>query len=789
MAEPSVQVAARVHHANGNGRIHEVTTVIKRDGSTAPYARSKIESAIFSCLMDCYRADRNPLSTLTDEQVEQENLETAALLAVQVERLLTIKPQPVSVETIQDLVEQQLMAMGYLEQAKAYILYRDERRRLREEEQKQTVSPEIQAAFAVNKQYFNGPNAPVQMFQALNKFARFDYNKGRRETWPESVERVINYTRSHVNRDFPGKVDPKAFERLQQGLLNLKASPSMRLVQMAGPALDRCQSGVYNCAFQFLRSPRIMAQQLYILMQGCGGGFSVEYQHAVDHWPRIKKQKTRAKKETFRIEDSTEAWCDSLEFGMERWLDGYDVDFDYTPIRKEGAILKTKGGRSSGPRPLQDLHAYTRSKLLSRQGDHLSSLDLHDVNCFTHRIVQMGGVRRASGISLSDLADEEMRNAKHGEFWNSNPQRNQANNSAVYDERPPALDFMDEWLSLGRSGSGERGIFNRGSLYKQLPERRRKLGRYVFGVNPCGEIILRHQEFCNLSIAVLRPTDSWDVIQEKVALATIWGTLQSTMTHFSYLDPEWKKNCDEERLLGVDLLGHMDHPLLKPNSPGLAARLQTLNALVRQVNEEWAQLLGINPSVAVTCGKPSGDSSQFFDCAAGFKPHHGEHYIRRFRAQNTDPVALMLKDQGVPCVPDYDRSGLLVLEFPVQAPAGAVLLGEMSAIEQLEHWRTYKENFTEHNPSVTIYVRGHEWLEAGTWVYENWDIVGGLSFFPFDDSVYALAPYETIDRAEYERRAGAMPEIDWAQIVRYEHEDMTVGSQTVACSGDQCSLT
>jgi len=565
----------------------------------------------------------------------------------------------------------------------------------------------------------------------------------------------------------------------------LESSPSMRLIQMAGPSLDRCQTGVYNCSFQFLRSPTDMAEELYLLMQGCGVGFSVEYENSVDHWPRVKRQ-TGVKLPTHVIPDSTEGWCDAYRIGLETWLDGNDIDFDFSKIRGKGTVLKTKGGRASGPQPLKDLLAFTRQRILQRQNQRLSSLDLHDINCYAHRIVQMGGVRRASGISLSDLIDGEMQNAKSGEFWNTNPQRNQANNSAVYEEKPSIIEFMQEWLSLAKSGTGERGIFNRGALGQQMPARRDN--GHVFGVNPCGEIILRNKQFCNLSIAVIRPTDSWPVIRKKVLLATMWGTIQSTMTNFSYVCGLWKENCEEERLLGVDLLGHLDHPLFRPGSEGLDVRLQELRDLAVGENARLANVFGIPASAAVTCGKPSGDSSQFYDTAAGFKPHHGEYYVRRFRVDSTDPVGLMLKDHGVPCFEDYDNAGLMVLEFPIKSPEGAILLGDQTAIEQLEHWKAFKVNFTEHNPSVTIYVQEHEWLLVGQWVYSHWENVGGLSFMQHFGGVYPLAPYEAIDKAEYDKRKSEFPKIDWSKLMRYENEDKTTGAQTYACTSDSCSL-
>ena len=642
---------------------------------------------------------------------------------------------------------------------------------------------ELKQQFDNSQKHFSGPNGHAQLFQAFDKFARYIPEKKRRELWPETVDRVISFFRKHAE-DNAFKIPSQTWEQLAEGLRNLEASPSMRCVQMSGPALDRCHVGVYNCAFQFLRSPRDMAEELYILMQGTGVGFSVEYEESVKHWPQVQQQKNK-EIAYHTIPDTTEGWCDAYKLGMETWLGGDDIEFDFSLIRPEGTPLKIKGGRSSGPGPLRDLLRFTRNRILSRQGTRLTSLDLHDINCYAHRIVQMGGVRRASGISLSDLNDIDMQNSKVGEFWESNPQRNQANNSAVYRAKPDREVWQTEWKAIHASGSGERGIFNRGSLEKQFPPRRTTEG-HVFGTNPCGEIVLRHKQFCNLSIAVVRPDDSLDDIVNKVRLATIWGTLQSTMTKFEYLGPEWQKNSEEERLLGVDLLGFLDHAMLTGEDSEEV--LTYLRDIVKETNIYWAEILGINCSAALTCIKPSGDSSVFFDTAAGFKGHHGKHYIRRMRTSATNPVARMLKDAGVPCHDDYDNSGLLVLEFPMQSPENGVTLAEQTALGQLELWLRYKRSWTEHNPSVTIYVKDDEWDVVGDWVYSHWDEVGGLSFLPYFGGVYPLAPYETITEDEYTVRAAEFPVIDWSQLVTYETEDMTELSQQYACTGDKCSI-
>jgi len=744
----------------------ENLTVAKRDGQVVPFDPVRVQTAVQRCLvLDCAydEQDADHISTLIQQQVTN---------------LVKLEQQPVGVETVQNIVETQLMAGGYYPVAKQYILFREAKRLQREE---QPIPEAVVEAFKANDKYFSNE---IQKFQALDKFARFDHELGRRETWPETVTRVCEFFKVHCT-DQNFTLAEEEWTELKLGLLNLEASPSMRCVQMAGPALNRCHVGVYNCSFQFLQSTTDLAEELYVLMQGTGVGFSVEAEFAVEKFPRVKRQKKSVETPTYVIPDTTEGWCDAYKAGLDAWWAGEDLRFDYSQIREAGTPLKTKGGKSSGPGPLKDLLEFARKRILARQGRYLSSLDLHDINCFAHRIVRMGGVRRASGISLSDLHDHEMRDCKQGEFWNTNNQRNQANNSAVYNEKPDPLVWMEEWLTLAKSGSGERGIFNRGGLKNQFPKRRKHQG-HLFGTNPCGEIILRHKQFCNLSIAVIRPEDTYEEIERKTILATIWGTLQSTMTKFNYIGEDWKKNSEEERLLGVDLLGFLDHELFQDNAVA-APILDKLRAKVIETNVLWAKRLGINPSAATTCVKPSGDSSVFFLTAAGFKGHHGAYYVRRVRANDTNPVAQMLQAEGVPCFKDYDGSGL-VLEFPMKSPVTGQLLENQTAISQLEQWKTFKVHWTEHNPSVTVYIRQEEWLAVGKWVYDNWEIVGGLSFLPYDGGVYHLAPYEAISQEDYEKRMSTFPKINWAKLVRYEKSDMTDLHQQVACAGGACEI-
>lgn len=633
---------------------------------------------------------------------------------------------------------------------------------------------------------------PIQALQYYDKYARWSQELGRRETWSETVERVIGF----FHDQFEPQKSPLTnaeWDELRQAMFNLEAMPSMRIVQMAGPALQRCHVGAYNCAYLPLDSWEAFGELLYVLMQGTGCGFSVEVD-SVDSLPRIKRQKgNKAKKYT--VPDSTQGWCHALVMGMQAWAEGEDIDFDFSRIRPQGAVLKTKGGRASGPEPLRQLLHFTKDKILKAQGRRLDPIDAHDIACFCGQIVQVGGVRRAATISLSDLDDRDMREAKTGQYWLNNVQRAMANNSVVYSERPKATVFMEEWLALAKSGTGERGIFNRGGLRSQLPPRRKKVKD--FGVNPCGEIILRPRQFCNLSIAIARQGDTHESLARKVRLASIFGTLQSTLTRFQYLPGSWKENCEEERLLGVDITGQMDCELLRPTGyekteDDRKKLLQSLRAVAIATNKEYAQKLGIPESAAVTCIKPSGNSAQLFNCSSGLHPRYAKFYLRRLRIGAYTPISKLLKDSGVPWHPEVGQSAesatVLVFEFPVAAPEGAPTRHDLTAIQQLDNWLVWKDSYTEHNPSVTIYVNDEEWPSVGAWVYQNFDSIGGLSFLPKDGGMYELAPYEEISEKEYNKRAAALPAIDFQKLSDYEKEDMTEINREFACSGDKCEI-
>lgn len=754
--------------------------VRKRSGTLVDYNHQKIVQAVRLCLVSgCRRPDNDETKAL------------AGKVADRVEKILKKLHGPIEVETVQDLTEQALMALKEHEAAREYIIYREEHRKLRETAQ---ADPKAATAFEAGYACFKGANRELQMIQAIDKFARFREDLGgRREVWPESCDRVTDFFHSEiaVQRGMP--VPPETWEWLRNGLMAHEAGPSMRAVQLGGPALARCNAGVNNCSYLWMDGPDALAEDLYLLMQGCGVGFSVE-RAAVENWPRVHTPRGGAPVKLV-VDDSTEGWCDTVKTAVNIWLDGGDVDVDTANVRKEGTPLKTKGGYASGPGPLKNLLSFARNKILSRAGGCLSTLDIHDITCYAHRIVQVGGVRRASGISLSDLDDELMRECKSGNFYATDPQRNQANNSAIYNGRPAFKQFMAEWYALVRGGTGERGIINRAGALANMPQRRlaglSAEDKRRIGVNPCAEILELDREFCNLSISVIRPSDTVAQIEQKLRQATYWGTMQSAMTRYQYISDTWRKNVERERLLGVDMLGFLDHPLLGPraNRGELAKLLEYLKGTVIAANVECARMLGINPSAAVTCNKPSGDSSVFFDTAAGFKAHHGQYWIRRLRFQPTNPLARLLKDSGVPHHVDYDNSGLLVFEFPCRAPVdNPMLLDGWPALDQLEYWKAYKQHWTEHSPSCTIYVRDSEWLAVGQWVWDNFDLITGLSFFPLDDHKYTLAPYETIDAAEYQQRRAALPAIEWARLPRYEIRDTTELRQHVACAGNSCTI-
>lgn len=627
-------------------------------------------------------------------------------------------------------------------------------------------------------------DTPYQEFIFYRTYSRWNDELQRRETWPETVQRYMDFMRSRVEDKLTGQ----EYQEIQDAIVNMQVMPSMRLMWAAGPAVERSNSTAYNCSYITPTEWQDFGEILYLLTCGCGVGFSVE-RHIVDSLPGIKAQPIQDKEwsslSPFTVQDDKEGWADALVLGLAVWSGGQDVEFDYSLIRPEGARLKTMGGRASGPAPLKGLLEFTREKVLSRQGKRLRPIDVHDIICKIGDIVVAGGVRRSSEISLSDLHDEEMRDAKKGKFYEKEPQRTMANNSVVYTSKPSIPELLREWTSLIESGSGERGIFNRGSLQRQMPERRVMVPN--MGTNPCGEITLRPKEFCNLTEVVARAGDSGTDLIKKIKIATILGTFQSSLDHLPYLSPKWEENAKEERLLGVSITGQFDCESSRDTST-----LQVLKDYAIKINKEYAEKFNIQQSKSITTVKPSGTVSQLVDASSGMHPRFAPYYIRRVRISATDPLFKMLKQQGVPYSPEVGQeegtATTYVLEFPIKSPKGAITNGNTSALNQLEHWKKVKINYTEHNPSNTIFVTDEEWLEVVNWVYNNWDIIGGLSFLPKHEHVYEKAPYTEITEEEYDKLASEMPKIDFSELSSYEHEDNTEGAKEVACAGNTCDI-
>ena len=685
-----------------------------------------------------------------------------------------------TVEEVQDIVENELILMDFVKTAKAYILYREKRAEARRQ-RGGLVPNAIRQAVVDSQKYFQNQLAEYVFYSSYSKWLD---QKGRRETWTETVDRYNDYMKGKLG----GKLTSAEYKEVKEYMLDMKSLGSMRLLWAAGPAADATNVSAYNCAFIAPTRWQDLGEIMYVLMCGTGVGFSVERQN-VELLPIIKRQ-MKKKASAHVITDSKEGWADAFVLGLNTWSNGEDIVFDYSKIRPQGARLKTMGGRASGPEPLKALLDFSRGKMFSRQGRHLTTLDLHDIICKTGEVVVMGGVRRSALISLSELDDQEMRDAKSGQFYLSHPERSMANNSVAYNEKPTVSQFLEEWISLVKSGSGERGIYNRGSLQKQMPARRWKIfepDAETSGINPCGEIILKSKQFCNLSQVVARSSDTEKTLLEKVRVATILGTYQASLTYFPYLSKEWKKNCEEEALLGVSIDGHWDCKTLRNPET-----MKKLRDMAIETNKKYSKKFGINPATAITCVKPSGQGSQLFNCASGCHPRHAKFYIRRVRVESHNPLFMMLKDMGVPYSPEVGQAEknatTFVLEFPIASPKGAIVKNDLTALDQLEYWRMLKENFTEHNPSVTISVSNDEWLKVGSWVYENWDMVGGLSFLPRNDHVYRLAPYEEITEEKYNELAAKFPKIDFSKLTLYEYEDQTKGAKELACVAGLCEI-
>ena len=630
-----------------------------------------------------------------------------------------------------------------------------------------------------------------QEFIHLSRYSRWLPEKNRRETWDETVARYFDFFTEHLKETVDFNLTKKLRDELEQAVLGLRVMPSMRCIMTAGEALKRENIAGYNCSYVAVDRPQSFDEILYILMNGTGVGFSVERQY-VNELPSIADE-FHATDTTITVADSKLGWAKGLKELIGMLYIGQIPRWDLSKIRPAGAPLKTFGGRASGPEPLESLFNFTVNIFKNAVGRKLTSLEAHDVVCKIAEVVVVGGVRRSALISLSNLSDDRMRHAKSGQWWNDNPQRALANNSAAYSEKPDIGIFMDEWKALYDSKSGERGIFNRESaVWMASKNGRRNTTDYEFGTNPCSEIILRNREFCNLSEVVVRATDTRESLLEKVRLATILGTIQSTLVNFKYISKSWQKNCEEERLLGVSLTGIMDCNVTNGKGPhgSLPAILQDLKGMAVKTNEEFAKKFGINQSVAVTCVKPSGTVSQLTNAASGIHARHNPYYIRTVRGDKKDPLTKMMIDQGFPVEDDVmNPSHTSVFSFPHKVDQGAVFRTDLTAIEQLELWKTYQEHWCEHKPSVTISVKEHEWLEVGAWVYENFNYMSGVSFLPFSEHTYKQAPYQDCNKEEYEMLLDKMPKIvEWNKLSEYEQTDMTIGAQELACAAGFCEI-
>ena len=628
-----------------------------------------------------------------------------------------------------------------------------------------------------------------QQFIHLSRYSRWLPEEGRRENWGETVDRYFKFFKEHLMEQHNFSCPPSVMSELHEAVMNLSVMPSMRCLMTAGEALKKENIAGYNCSYVAINRLQAFDEILYVLMNGTGVGFSVERQN-VNKLPVIAESFYDSDT-VITVRDSKLGWAKAYKELIGLLYIGQIPRWDTSLVRPAGSPLKTFGGRASGAAPLENLFNFTVQVIKNAKGRKLNSVECHDIVCKIAEVVVVGGVRRSALISLSNLSDDRMRHAKSGEWWNANKQRALANNSAVYTEKPDMGIFMSEWTSLYESKSGERGIFNRQSANKMAEASgRRSVDEHEFGTNPCSEIILRDREFCNLSEVVVRPSDTKETLLKKVRLATIIGTIQSTLTNFKYVSSEWKKNCEEERLLGVSLTGIMDNDLTNGNSNQLGLLLQELKAEAVKTNAEFAKDIGIPQSVAITCVKPSGTVSQLVDAASGIHARHNPYYFRTVRGDKKDPLTKLMVDQGIPSEDDVmNPDNTTVFTFPMEAPSNAVFRTDKTAIEQLELWLMYQKYWCEHKPSITVSVKEDEWLMVGAWVYLHFDWMSGVSFLPFSDHTYQQAPYQDCDQSEYDLMQQAMPKsIDWSKLSDYEQQDNTIGSQELACVGGACEI-
>jgi ribonucleoside-diphosphate reductase alpha chain len=735
------------------------TIIVKRDGRIVPFDISRIERALTRCFIGTGKHPQTPVQELARRVI---NIMSAKA-----------NGKPPTVEGVQDIVEMVLQAAGEFDAAKNYILYRAEHARKRGE---RPIPESIRKSFAESEKYFP---TPLQKFQFFDKYSRFNYDLGRRETWIETVDRSVNFMYELAG----SRLSNDTYERIRRAILEMQVMPSMRLLAMAGAAARRSNITIYNCSYQPVESIDSFVEALIISMSGCGVGYSVESKY-VENFPRVKRQ-NGFQRDMFVVPDSAEGWADALRIGLETWFEGGDIRFDLSQLRPAGAPLRTKGGRASGPEPLRLMLKFARSRILSRQGTFLRPIDAHDIMCAVGNAAVSGGMRRTAMISLFDHDDQEMQMCKYGDFERDNSQRWNANNSAVWPEGGfTQMEFMKTFLEMIESGRGEPGIFNREASITMRPERRTPAD---YGINPCGEINLRPWQFCNLSSAIARAEDTYESLCDKVEVATIIGSIQSMATYFPGLRPQWQQNCQEERLLGVDITGQMDSPIVQD-----AQIKEQLRYVAKMVNQETAHMLGVNASAAITCVKPSGNSSQLVNCSSGLHARWAPYYIRNVRVATHSPIFKVLRDCGVPMDPENGQTpedaNTWVIHFPVKSPEGAITRSDRSAIEQCEYWLQNKLHWTEHNPSVTITYRPDEVLDVMKWVWEHRDKLGGITFLPAFDANYAQMPYEEITREEYERFAASFPQIDFAKIYRYEDKDLTNVAQEVACFSGACEV-
>jgi len=627
---------------------------------------------------------------------------------------------------------------------------------------------------------------PYQQFIHMSRYSRWIEEKGRRETWDETVDRYINFM---CDIQCEGKIPQEVRKELRDAIYNLEIMPSMRAMMTAGPALERDNVAAFNCSYLPIDNPKAFDELMYVLMCGAGVGFSVERQ-IITKLPKIAES-VKPSDTTIVVKDSKIGWAQAYGELISLLYSGRIPRIDGRNVRKAGERLKTFGGRASGFLPLKDLCDFTINVFKNAAGRKLTSIECHDLCCKIGEIVVVGGVRRSAEISLSNLSDDRMRHAKSGDWWKTEPQRTLANNSVAYTEKPGMQQFIQEWTALYESKSGERGIFNREAVRDRIINVGRRDPDYEFGINPCGEIILRPNGFCNLSEVIIRAEDTVEDLRRKVRLTTILGTMQATLTNFRYLRNVWKVNAEEEALLGVSLTGIFDNVLTsgREGKDVLKTTLNTLRDFAIDTNKEWASILGINQAGAVTCTKPSGTVSQLTDCSSGIHPRHSKYFIRNVRADMKDPLALMMMSQGFPWEPCRNKpNDVAVFQFPVKIPDGALTRDDVTTMEHLELWMMYQQEWCEHNPSCTINIKEDEWLKVGSWVYDNFNNIGGLSFLPYSDHVYQQAPYQECFEDEYLELVNQLPKADWSELSEFEFEDNTTGSQTLSCTGGDCEI-